>query len=582
MRLPGAVRLGLFALFIGFLIYGPTYYWVNTRTWIPIDIPVSLAPGHIRTGDFKINFESFFSARITFSDNADYSTCSAIDLRTTQPTYVGGNAIAVFGGLPSNGVIYGNVTGGYLGTFHGKPGRYSLDVEVLSQTKGLDRCHPRLVIDADSADYFKWSQTLDECFSVCVFCEFLGIMILLVFATTYFRKEYFEELRLRIFTSDPPSTALIAVKANVERSIHWLMICGMFALVAGIGIFAATKRWYETRGLVPVDMPVSLGKGHIETGAFAVKRGGTYHVALDLQSPNISGCPEYEVLKTRWVLTQNNQVVARSDHGENYLEKAGAPIGGYYFGDYFEAAPGTYNLELEVLSDASCLNAGKPHLRVSLSDYDRAEFDYTNAKLQLVALLVCGAGFAFFIAYWFAWARRTSGPESPGIHSRNVTPAWGVTGLRHRRFFPRRGWSTNPVVNTPTISLICTVALFTCFMSAWLACGIDYQEHYGLMVSLSRKGVPVVTQTPGLTAPLIRIDAKGQVYLNYKKTTWEELPAGVDQALRGLPVRVVYFDADENALFMDAARAIDISEGARAKVILMTPGTKRQTQDPGS
>ena len=64
--------------------------------------------------------------------------------------------------------------------------------------------------------------------------------------------------------------------------------------------------------------------------------------------------------------------------------------------------------------------------------------------------------------------------------------------------------------------------------------------------------------------------------MNYKETTWEDLPAGLDQALRGLPVRVVYFDGDRDILFMDAARAIDVIQGSDAKAILMTPGSKAQ------
>jgi hypothetical protein len=69
----------------------------------------------------------------------------------------------------------------------------------------------------------------------------------------------------------------------------------------------------------------------------------------------------------------------------------------------------------------------------------------------------------------------------------------------------------------------------------------------------------------GLAAPLVKIDAQRNVYLNYKQTAWMEMPGGLEQALRGLSVRVVYFDAHNNALFMDAAWAIDIIRGLDAK-----------------
>jgi len=51
------------------------------------------------------------------------------------------------------------------------------------------------------------------------------------------------------------------------------------------------------------------------------------------------------------------------------------------------------------------------------------------------------------------------------------------------------------------------------------------------------KGFSKVAIAWGLTAPLVKIDAKGRPYLTYKQTTWEELPWGLEQALLGLPGR---------------------------------------------
>jgi len=134
----------------------------------------------------------------------------------------------------------------------------------------------------------------------------------------------------------------------------------------------------------------------------------------------------------------------------------------------------------------------------------------------------------------------------------------------------------NPVKNLSTIARVCALIWFTAFVSIWIVYARSQRVSKGLLVSLPRKGVPTVTIVPGLTAPLIKIDAKRQLYLNYKQTTWEKLPGGLEQALRGLPVRVVYFDAENDALFMDAAQAIDIIQGSGAKVILMTPGSKSE------
>jgi len=132
----------------------------------------------------------------------------------------------------------------------------------------------------------------------------------------------------------------------------------------------------------------------------------------------------------------------------------------------------------------------------------------------------------------------------------------------------------NPVVNLPTIALVCSLTWLTWLAPLWILHAWSQRVSQGLLVSLPRKDMPAVTIATGLAAPLVKIDAKRNVYLNYKQTTWVELPGGLAQALRGLPVRVVYFDGDNDVLFKDAARAIEIIQGLDAKAILLTPASK--------
>ena len=97
-------------------------------------------------------------------------------------------------------------------------------------------------------------------------------------------------------------------------------------------------------------------------------------------------------------------------------------------------------------------------------------------------------------------------------------------------------------------------------------------------IGLPRKGFSKVAIASGLTAPLVKIDAKGHPYLNYKQTTWEELPWGLEQALLGLPVRVAYFEGDNDIMFTDAARALDVIQGLGAKAILVTPRSRAENR----
>jgi len=111
-------------------------------------------------------------------------------------------------------------------------------------------------------------------------------------------------------------------------------------------------------------------------------------------------------------------------------------------------------------------------------------------------------------------------------------------------------------------------------MPTWLLYANGQHTSHGLLVSLLRKDVPSASDTSGLTAPLVKIDANGTIYLNYKQTTWRDLPVALNQALGSLSQRVVYFDADPNVPFTDAAHTIDMIEGANARIILITPKSR--------
>jgi hypothetical protein len=562
-------------LCLGIAEFGVVYSWVNTRTLVLIDTPVTLAPGHIRTGDLKMNVEAYFSVQITSYSSDGYQCVYAGGLRTRRLSTIGREAIT---GLGVREAGNDEVTQGtYLGTFHGKPGHYAIDIEVLSASQHLDSCQPRLVIAASQSDFNTWGRILDLALESCLFCEALGVMILLVLATTRFRKSSIEELRLRIFNTDPPAGPAPRVNLKPRRSFPLLLIFGILGVTAGVVVFAATVRWYDTRGFVLVDKPVSLGPGHIKTGAFTTNLRGTYGIAFDIDVPYIQDCPQYLALKTHWVVTRDGRATARRDRGGYEWEEPGAPLEGADLGS-FDAEPGTYNLDVEQLSDGRCLDVGKPRLRVYLFAGDRAEYDELNAKLQIFSFLSIGAGLAFLFAYRSERLRQgpTVLPLASSLPAQKAT--WGVTGLRSRRFPVRRGWAMDPILNLPTIALVCALTWLTWLLPIWVVYTWGHRSSLGLPASLARKGVPAVAIAPGLTAPLIKIEPGGHVYLNYKETTWEQLASLLDQELRRLPIRVVYFEGDNDILFMDASRAIDIIQGLGAKAILITPRSKAENR----
>lgn len=286
------------------------------------------------------------------------------------------------------------MAGPYLGDFTSKPGRYTLDVKVLSATQDLDRCKPRLLIEAAGYEFNQRQDEVHLLFALFAFCELLGLTLIVICTTTYFRTKALEKVQLKI--SDvvvaPPSASQVVLK--VDR-----------------------------------------------------------------------------------------------------------------------------------ISPAGRLRENASHLSLRLSEH---------------------------------------------------TPAWGITGLRPARRSAPHAWARGPAGNLPAIALVIALVWFVAFIPIWFVYTAGHRTIYGLMVSVTREGVASNAALQGLTAPLVRVDAHERVYLNYEQTTWEQLPAKLDSALRGLPmrVRVVYVDGDANIPFMDVVRAADVVEGAGARPILLTPRSK--------
>src|SRR5919109_5678789 len=48
----------------------PIFYrhWLATRTFIAFDMPVSIAPGHIRTGEFHVNLRGQYFVRLDLDE----------------------------------------------------------------------------------------------------------------------------------------------------------------------------------------------------------------------------------------------------------------------------------------------------------------------------------------------------------------------------------------------------------------------------------------------------------------------------------------------------------------------------------
>jgi biopolymer transport protein ExbD len=163
MRLPTSGRIGLTLVLLGGFTYAGWTFWANTRTWSPIDFPVSLSPGHIRSNEFIINVDATFilNIRVDRKIDLDRVPCWLGDLPCSSAPSIlhvkwalsrAGKIVAHADSDESQTVrAYDETVSREIGAFHVEKGEhYVLDLDVVGDGSRLNRGHPRL----DS--YYEW------------------------------------------------------------------------------------------------------------------------------------------------------------------------------------------------------------------------------------------------------------------------------------------------------------------------------------------------------------------------------------------------------------------------------------------
>jgi biopolymer transport protein ExbD len=150
--------------------------WLAAHTNASLDIPVSLARGHIRTGQFSVNDDQPHSIAFLFGGFAYCDLVSGHEaIRTIWSASRNGKPIPKRPGaiFPTSGCNLGILTDG--------PGRYELDIEVVSDTASFDSMQPRLHIElAYWRDYNDYGDAADYLFGFGMFLATIGASLFLL------------------------------------------------------------------------------------------------------------------------------------------------------------------------------------------------------------------------------------------------------------------------------------------------------------------------------------------------------------------------------------------------------------------
>jgi len=57
-------KTGVTLFIVGLALQAGWLLWSRTRHWVPVDMPVTLSPGHIKTKEFNLNLSGYYDIAI--------------------------------------------------------------------------------------------------------------------------------------------------------------------------------------------------------------------------------------------------------------------------------------------------------------------------------------------------------------------------------------------------------------------------------------------------------------------------------------------------------------------------------------
>ena len=331
----------------------------------------------------------------------------------------------------------------------------------------------------------------------------------------------------------------------------------MAFLVLALPALFGIRHWFATRTFDPVDIPISLRRGHIRTGAFRINLKRWYFVRfhqgyLPAYDPN---CPDSH-LNARWTLYRNGQVVADIDEQTTY-----------YYEDGFNGEPGIYDLDAEILSDASCHDPGHPRLIIYTDDSSYQ--DYKILFTWLVPLSIA-IGIALLLVPHAGEINRKLWPS-------DVLAPSETTG-RHFQWAQKLPLK-KAVSNLPSFGLL-AATIWSFGLLAILIIEPTPRLSIGLIVHL--RSDPATSESDLFLQPLVvRIVDGGPtrapaLCLNSRTVFLANIESALEEEMsRRRPDGEIYVQPDPGIDWQTAAQMIGIISRFHGRIMLLTPTDTR-------
>jgi biopolymer transport protein ExbD len=379
---------------------------------------------------------------------------------------------------------------------------------------------------------------------------------------------------------------------------------GAVLILASVAWSGGWLCWKSSRIWKPLDVPVSLQRGHIQSKEFQVNVASSYSFGILVRyqtfydsgviySLGVAEDRSYpSVLKMRWTIRgRSGEVSGGSSDAVREVfgtyGRAGRAIG------VANLPPGWYVLDIENLEDGSRLDAVSPHLALvetggALWRLEDEESQVKAMPVALAALLVIPYLLLRPLRLRYEERLRAAahctltepGPQAVLAGSRMVPPEVAENRrlyrtisirIRHAEMRAPFQWPCirwNWAVQNVVIFLTLLVVISTFLQAATRIIPV------GLMVRLVRPDVKS-EPNPVIAPILIYIRRTGElsaaVLVNSREVAWNDLDATLRRELLLRPLDwPIYVEGDRNLAFQWPARAIDVVQGLHVPVVLLT------------
>ena len=190
---------------------------MQSRSWVPLDIPISTAAGHIRSPEFEINLEGEYWIYVDvdrqfkpdsiecllglppyYNDCHDHPSIVQTSWRITKA----GNEVARDHNIAPVRVGPWDRVGRAIGSFAAdKSKHYALDLDILADASELNGGNPRLKIEELGGAYVRYSSLEDDWSNVAFLLVVTGIVLLVVVLVGWARER--DRGRLQLTTVGP-------------------------------------------------------------------------------------------------------------------------------------------------------------------------------------------------------------------------------------------------------------------------------------------------------------------------------------------------------------------------------------------